>query len=200
MQAIGFDTKIADKRQAAFVIFYALNGQPWMNYPQDGSGRQELTIPTCLMINRADGNIGFVGGMVEEGESLEQAAKREVEEEIGHTINVELKPIVAHDIGPITTHAFAAEVSYEQLRKIQEDAIHGPHFGAELTGAFLPHLLDYQAVLGKGGGIANTLKASMAPSVREELVHFLLNTNIFKREALQDLCLQAGFDMEALLV
>ena len=85
MHTIDFREKIEDKGQAAFVILYALDGQPWKDYAEDKYGRRELIIPTALCNNRSDGSIGFIGGKVESGESLEEAAIREVEEEIGLT-------------------------------------------------------------------------------------------------------------------
>jgi hypothetical protein len=61
MHMIDFNTKIEGKKQGAFVIFYALDGKPWSSYAH-ASNRAKLTIPTCLMINRSDGWVGFVGG------------------------------------------------------------------------------------------------------------------------------------------
>lgn len=199
MKSIDFNEKVNGKRQAAFVIFYALDGKPWENYPADKLNRHRLVIPVCLMLNRADGALGFIGGMVEEGETLIEAATREVQEEIGHSIEVELEPLVAHDIGPISTHVFSALATYEQLRKIQGEAINGSHFGAELTGVFLPHLIDYNSAIGKGDGLVNLLKAPMAPSVREELIHFLLKKEVINKEPLKSLCKEAGFDLDRLL-
>ena len=45
-------------------------------------------------------------------------------------------PLVAHDIGAITTHAFTAEVNYEELRNIQKEATSAEHFGSEVCGVF----------------------------------------------------------------
>lgn len=199
MYTIDFQSKVEGKRQAAFVIFYALDGQPWLNYGDSKPKHTNLVIPTCLMINRADGTLGFIGGKVEEGETLEQAAIREVQEEIGHTVAITLEEIVAHDIGGITTHAFAAQMSYEELRHIQRDALDAMHFGSEVTGLFLPHLIDYDAAVGKGGGIAPLLASNMAPSVREELVHLLLKKDIFTKEELASLAQKAGYSLENLL-
>jgi 8-oxo-dGTP pyrophosphatase MutT (NUDIX family) len=199
MQTIDFHAKL-DKPQAAFVIFYAMATQPWKDYPTDNSGRHHLTFPVCFMLNRSDGAIGFIGGKVDGNETLEEAAIREVEEEVGHKVTVKLEPLVAHDIGPITTHAFAAEVTYDQLRSMQRDATAAAHFGSEVTGVFLPHLVDYELAIGKGGGLVNLIQTSMAPSVREELTHFLLSKQILPKEALSDLCKRAGYSLEELLV
>jgi len=198
MKVIPFDSKL-DKRQATFVIFYCKSAQPWKDYPADNSGRHDLHFPVCLMINRADGSLGFIGGMVEEGETLEEAARREVKEEIGHDIQADLSGLVAHDIGAITTHAFIAEVPYEQLRKIQEEATAADHFGSEITGILLPHLVDYEKAIGKGGGLTNLLQSAMAPSVREEMAHFLLEVLGFDREVLVDICSRSGHDLDELL-
>lgn len=199
MHTIPFHSSVNGKQQAAFVIFFARDGKPWEKYPTSDNTRKNLVIPTCLMINRADGDIGFIGGKVEEGESLEVAAKREVEEEIGHVIQLELKPIVAHDIGSITTHAFVAEMAYEELRAMQKAATAGAHFGSEVTGIFLPHLIDYDAELGKGGGLVNLMKNSLAPSVREELVHFLLKKEIFTDDTLAVICQESDYNLTDLL-
>jgi 8-oxo-dGTP pyrophosphatase MutT (NUDIX family) len=199
MRTIDFGSKVEGKGQGAFVIFYALDGRPWLDY--EGAGRRrELTIPTCLMINRADGRIGFIGGMVEAGETLEGTAIREVEEEIGHAITTELEPIVAHDIGSFTTYAFAAQMSYTQLRAMQIEATKAPHFGSEVTGVFLPHLIDYEQTIDEAGGIQDLLAGSMATSVREELVHFLLKKRLFSNEQLDAICKKAGYSLEALLI
>ncbi len=199
MHIIDFNEKVDGKKQAAFVIFYAKDGQQWKDYPMDDSGRHGLTIPTCLMINRADGLIGFIGGKVDGDETLEQAAIREVQEEVGHDVTLDLEPIIAHDIGRITTHAFAAQMTYAELRKIQNDAIHASHFGSEVTGIFLPHLIDYEQAIGKHGGLINILKSAMAPSVREEMVHFLLKKEIIAQAELNQLCATAGYSLDELL-
>jgi 8-oxo-dGTP pyrophosphatase MutT (NUDIX family) len=199
MEKIDFNSKIEGKRQAAFVIFYALDGQPWLNYDDKKPAYTNLVIPTCLIMNRSDGAIGFIGGKVEEGETLEQAAIREVGEEIGYKVSVHLEPLVAHDIGAITSHAFIAEMKYSELRKIQDETMHAMHFGSEVTGVFLPHLIDYTSLFGKGGGIVTFLQSPMAPSVREELVHLLLAKNIFSKDDLVALTEKAGYNLETLL-
>lgn len=198
MHTIEFESKL-DKPQAAFVIFYSMEAQPWAYYPADDSGRHELVFPVCLMINRADGAIGFIGGKVDGTETLVQAAIREVQEEIGHKVAIDLEPLIAHDIGAITTHAFTAEVSYNEMRGIQKNSVLGEHFGSEVTGVFLPHLIDYRKAIGKEGGILNLLQASMAPSVREELIHFLIKRNVITREELVYLCGEAGYKLSTLL-
>lgn len=199
MNKIDFNTKVEGKPQAAFVILYSLEGNPWFNYPEKSPELKDLVIPTCLMINRSDGRIGFLGGKVEPGETLEEAARREVSEESGYTLDTPIEEIVAHDIGPITTHAFALQLSYTEIKEIQEKAMHTPYFGNEVTGVFLAQLIDYQLMFGKWGGIAELIKNNFAPSVREELVHFLLNKDIFTKEQLSDICERGNYSLQNLL-
>lgn len=199
MLKIDFYQEVEGKTRAVFVILYALDGKPWQNYTSKPE-RSDLVIPTFIMINRADGRIGFVGGKVDPGESLEEAARRETLEEIGYQLNHPLEPLVAHDLDTFSTHVFASELSYEQLKQIQRDAHQAEHFCSEITGVFLPHLIDYNKHFGKGNGITELIKSSLAPSVREELVHFLLYKNIFLEEDLTEICSDGGYSLKKLLI
>lgn len=198
MKKVKFDQKIAGKPQAVFSILYALDGKPWANYP-GSNGRANLIIPTCIMINRSDGWIGFVGGKVDQNETLEEAAKREVREEIGYEVTSPLENIVAHDIGPFTTHVFAVQLTYEDLREIQKNSPQASHFGSEITGVFLPHLINQNQLYSTRGSIAGIIKSSLAPSVREELIHFLVNKKILPQKELSEICDSCGYSLETLL-
>ena len=150
------------------------------------------------MMNRADGQVGFIGGGVEEGESLEVAVTREVQEEIGHNIQTPLTSLVAHECETFTTHVFTSTVSYDQLKTMQTEAEKAEHFGSETTGLFLPHLFDYSVVKRKGA-IQNLIANSLAYTVREELMYFLLAFEIFHLDDLTRYCHEAGYSLEELL-
>ena len=198
MNIIDFDSNWG-KTQAAFVALFARDGIPWEAYSQDQPDEHSLKIPVCLMINRADGAVGFAGGKVEKNESLEAAAIRETQEEVGYKIDRKLIPVVAHDIGPITTHLFALEMQYNELREIQKNAVTAEHFGSEITGVFLPHLIDYARLTRKDGGVSVLLRSALAKSVREELAHFLLKMKIFDQPQLKITCETAGYPLDKLL-
>lgn len=198
MAKIDFYQKVPGKKQMVFAVLYALDGQPWHAYEGASERAKNLVIPTCLMINCEDGRIGFVGGAVDEGESLEEAIKREVKEEAGHNLITELEPLIAHDLGEITAHVFMSGLTYEQLRELQRKAFDAVHFGSEITGIFLPHLIDYEGMGGKGG-LVEILKHSVAPKVREELAHFLIQKNVINREVLAEIYQRAGYSLDELL-
>ncbi len=202
MHTIQFREKIENKKQAIFVILYALDGQPWKNYREKMSDkRPEMIIPTFLVSNRWDGTIGFIGGFIDNDETFEQTIKHEALEEAGFDIgNRKLEEIVAHDIGPITTHAFACEMTYQELKSIQTNISNASDLGSEVTGVFLPHLVDYETEIGKKAGIVQFLQSSMAPSVREEVIYFLIKKNIFNRTNLSDICNRSGYNLEELLI
>lgn len=195
MNTIEFDRKINGKRQAAFLTLYATDSKPWLNYQGISDEKRQRVVPTCVMVNRYDGSMGFVGGFVEHEESLEEAVKREVTEEIGFRISSPLIPVVAYELDNITTHSFALKLPYLELLRIQREALNAPHFGSELTGIFLAHLYDYRG----HRGLVNLMGNNLAPSVREEMMHFLLKTEIFSKDELIVLCNRARFDLDLLL-
>lgn len=195
MSKIDFNQKIEGKKQMVFVILYALDGQPWQSYEGASEKAKNLTIPTCLMINREDGRIGFVGGAIEEGETLKEAMKREIKEEVDFELSSDLEPLVAHDLGHITAHVFVNGLTYAELRELQRRSVDAPHFGSEVTGVFLPHLIDYEGMGGKGG-LVELLRHSVAPKVRDELAHFLIQKNVFEKEKLADIYQRAGFSLD----
>lgn len=128
-------------RNAAFVMFHTDN--------------------LILMNARWNGTWGFPGGMVEEGESLLQAAVRECEEEIGAKVglaDVEYKCNHLVREG-LTSHAFSCKVSYDKLMEITKTAMIGEATHAEeLNGVGLFDIDRH-----------NFYKMPLAPTVIEEL-------------------------------
>jgi 8-oxo-dGTP pyrophosphatase MutT (NUDIX family) len=198
IHTIDYKRKIDDKPQAVFVIIYAVDGKPWQGNTGSYAEMSEIKIPSCLMVMRWDGTSGFVGGKVEGLETFEDTIKREMQEEIGSSLDLKLEPIVAHDIGPITTHACAAEVTYDELLKIRTQALQDVE--SQTTGVFCPYLVVYDDIsTKKKGGLVNLLQTPFAPSVREELIHFLLKKEIFTKQKLTEIVKKAGFTLEDLL-
>jgi len=96
------------------------------------------------MTVRSDGTLGFPGGIVEDGESVEQGLNRECLEEInagrdatsvedGDFLCCHLKS--GHpEFGDVELHFYAKEISVEAFKAIEADAGQAVHFGTEIYG------------------------------------------------------------------
>lgn len=168
-------------------------------------------VPVIAMINRWDGRIGFLGGKVEAGETLAEAAAREAHEaheEAGIDFDVhileeetyvdlyiaDLQPIVSHEFQagkePLKTHLFAIEVpKVENLIELMDLAFFDL---GETVGVTLVYVGDF----GKGKGFPKFLKNQMASSVREELCELILKLNLVPEKELYDMIETAGFEVD----
>lgn len=158
------------KAQGAFIIFLC-HECVWSGYPKESDKQTDQSIPLVFMLNRWDGQVGFPGGKLEEGETLQQCAVRELKEETGIVIGTsELQPFVSLQFGtyiPFISHAFIAHRSFEEMRKMCMEVTLSENFGSEITGAFLAPLHTYQ---NRGNaGLPVLLRSSLADSVREEI-------------------------------
>ena len=88
---------------------------------------------------RFDGTLGFAGGVVNAGESPEEAVGREVAEEVGCApglINFTTDDhVITHyfDHTHFCFHFFAKEVSLEQLAQLEADATQATRWGVEVN-------------------------------------------------------------------
>lgn len=86
MKRLPFGTVEKNKSQAVFTAIMTESIQPWeFHYVKHVIS---IKCPAMIVIRRWDGRIGFPGGFVDNGESLRDAAAREIKEEIG----IEVEP------------------------------------------------------------------------------------------------------------
>lgn len=91
----------------------------------------DIDIDSVIMMMRWDGTIGFVGGGVDENETEQEALVREIKEEIGYDIDINLitSPI-AIDLTSNNTcvklyHVVVDEKTYKEILGSQHNASHG---------------------------------------------------------------------------
>lgn len=96
-------------------------------------------------IVRWNGELGFVGGQVDAGESLEQALLREAYEEVGADLDpARLVPVCSHAMtgkGPTQhTHFYVYQVSRDELFALRQEALLAPHAQTEVAAFVVAHL------------------------------------------------------------
>jgi 8-oxo-dGTP pyrophosphatase MutT (NUDIX family) len=110
------------------------------------------------------GTWGTWGGAVDEGESPEEAARREVEEEAGYAGAYDLSPLYVFRRGTFSYHNFLAVVPHEFEPEINwetEDYAWAPldalprplHFGLRALLADPASVAQIRAAAGRGGGL-----------------------------------------------
>ena len=133
------------EKNSAFVAFYT---EPVKIYDEEDSLPESLwnmEIQLLGAILRWDGSLGLVGGEVEPGESLVDAAIRESYEEIGYEPTEDmLKLICSHNMVSVNrkqnTHLFACKVSRLQLYEIRVRSCNSRHSQVESAGFNILHM------------------------------------------------------------
>jgi U8 snoRNA-decapping enzyme len=153
------------KREAVFLLLTCKKD----NY----KGSYNDTRRLMLMQMRTDGRMGFPGGMVDGEESLGEALLRELDEELGYTLNnhfMYTTPFCTHLIAPgskkeLATHLFHKEVSEKDIRDIIKNSTKAVDFISENRGNFLVDVNHYNHKYNK----RLMRRSGLARSVREEL-------------------------------
>lgn len=172
MRQIPLLSNARDKKQASFLMLVGAD-KIWQSYDGIDPELQQAEIPHALLINRADGKIGFPGGYVEKGETPRQGVLREVEEELGYKVpNPDLvKPLISFEMG-IVVHVFMLELPYNELKAVLAGMVNAPHFGSEVSGAFLAQLATYTR-RGRVQGYPELMRSNLVITVKECLDLYL---------------------------
>ena len=165
---VPFGTTVPGKKNAAFVVI-TMKSTVYENY-DDPNVDKNQQVNLAVMVHRWDGCQGFIGGMVDQGESLRDAAMREMMEEINLDIVSadQLEPLASHELDRLVVHAFHCDLGLRPtsfVRKLFADAVLAEHSIAE--GVAIPvHLETYKW----GKGLPRTLASNtLASAVKEEL-------------------------------
>lgn len=142
------ETGALGAKNAAFVAFVSDPGYLYRADPACATNELlwNAQVATLGYIVRWNGELGFVGGQVDPGESLQQAALREAKEEIGASLDpAKLELFCSHSMTgkgePQHTHLFLYRVSMDEMYQLRQQALAAPHSRTELAGFVIAHLV-----------------------------------------------------------
>lgn len=163
MKRIITEKRHPENKDAVFIIFYAKYNLPNM-YKE--FSEKEIFVGTMNM--RWDGSFGFIGGFVDEKESLRAALKREVKEEIDYELDLStIEMVCSHGDKEKHLHLYKKEVSFEEIKEIMKNSINAKDFCSEMNGLSLVHFENYGEK-----GFSNFLKNNFVTAAKEELILF----------------------------
>lgn len=161
-----FGTLNINRKDAVFTAFVAEYKLPEM-YGEDA----DKVINLVAMQSRWDGRYGFAGGYVDNNETLIEAAKRELEEELGiKDENFVFEEVCTHEFSigqdrTMNTHLYIVKIPLEELKDILANSFKAEHFASENCGNVIVHLENYG-----DKGFKHFIKNNFAGSAKEELI------------------------------
>ena len=156
------ETGLMADSNAAFIAFICNDVKQYVNTPESW-GVRDKKVTLLGMTSRYDSTQGFIGGMVDPGETILQAAVRECKEEAGYDVDASrLHLVCTHKIRDnMNAHLYACSVSVEEMYEIQRLALSARDARIE-AGGFIVHHIHSDT-------FQNLIESSLAKTVREEL-------------------------------
>ena len=177
LKRIPFGTRSDRKKEAVFLAIYVERIKPYKYFKDD---IRHIECPAIIMIDRWDGRMGFPGGTVDPGESLETALVREIKEEIGITVRPEKLEAIAAFEGRRLTHLFGLAVLEIEFLHIYYHILNNfgrsvllhayeegdeSRFMSEITGIKIVPVFEHE-----GKGINLFLRNHFAGNAKEDLL------------------------------
>lgn len=158
--------------QAAFIALIT-ESKVWKDYDEISNKAKKTIVPQVLMVQRWDGFKGFVGGKVEEGESIKVAVSRECIEEINFRMTKEelkkAKLIASHSTGNLVTHLIVLHISPERMREAVIGSHDAKHNGSEIVSVIPVPFINYKHM----PSFDNFMKNNFSSTVKEEIVELV---------------------------
>jgi U8 snoRNA-decapping enzyme len=187
-QRVHFGKINKNKDNAVFLAIYVKDIAPWKYFKDD---IKHTRCPAVIMVDRWDGRMGFPGGGIKDNESLLEALKREIKEEIGISVRLDkVHPIASHE-WKIVTHFYGLEVNELEFLHIYYHILNNfsrsillhayeegdeSRFMCETTGIKIVPIIEHNKK-----GINKFLENSFAGATKQDLEIFL--KEILKYEA-----------------
>lgn len=137
------------EQNSVFIAYFTKPSHIYQKNPDCRSWGDDAWFAKVALLGvmvRWDGSFGFVGGKVDPGETLIEAAKRESWEEINHQPeDGDLKLVCSHSMvhGKFeqNTHLYACEVTPEKLYDIRRKSGESVHGQVESAGFVVVHMV-----------------------------------------------------------
>jgi U8 snoRNA-decapping enzyme len=160
------------KPHAAFVAILAKLDASELLKENEFKNIKENPSQKILMVHRWDGRIGFPGGKVDEGETLVEAAMREVYEEAGFRNKIKDEVICSYELPNINVHVFVNDLGTITQEKLVFDTsimiVLSKTYGFEVCPFWAPFSKNDPKSLNRL--LENN---NLVPSVKESLLEIL---------------------------
>lgn len=144
-------------RNGVFVIIHCDNFDTKYDYMQK-----------VIMSMRWDNQFGFIGGKVDNDESLIQALTREVKEEIGYQMTrkdiLNLKHLASYDDNGFGIHSYTLKIDKETMLNIRKEYVNSSYSLEEINGLCIVNIMEDNT---------NLLNNSFSATAKLELQQFI---------------------------